>query len=90
LYGSKSSFTIFVVVIDEQESHEIQDFLTYYQELNANLPLNSTYRTGSVPAVGQLFAGSLVLQGGFAAQTIQVSEIVLKKKKEFFLWTSHL
>jgi hypothetical protein len=72
LYGAKTSFCIFVVVIDAQESHEIQDFLTYYQEINANLPMNSTFKTGSVPAVGQLFAGSLVLQGGFAAQTIQV------------------
>ena len=79
LLGYKTSFTLSVIVVDQQETKEAVQFLKYYQELNANLPINSTYKTTQIPVPGPIVIGSIILQAGFASQAIQV-----KKKPNFF------
>ena len=79
LLGYKTSFTLSVIVVDQQETKEAVQFLKYYQELNANLPINSTYKTTQIPVPGPIVIGSIILQAGFASQAIQV------KKNQIFL-----
>eukprot|EP01080_Neovahlkampfia_damariscottae_P006702 gene6702-10867_t len=73
LFGLKGAFTMTVLVVDQQETKEANQFQQYFQELNANLPMNSTYMSSQVPVPGPIVIGSIILQAGFASQTIQSS-----------------